>query len=111
MHQAFALDPSVAIAVRVLVAAIFVEAFVGKLWHLAELPGVIANYRLVPAVVVPIATWGLLGLEGSIPFLLVFDASVRKGAVLAAALLVTFGVAIAINLWRGRRAIDCGGGQ
>jgi Methylamine utilisation protein MauE len=108
LHQAFAIDPSIAIAVRILVAAIFAEAVAGKLWHLAELQGVIANYRLLPTVVVPIASWCLLGLEASIPFLLTFDAWVRRGAILAAALLVTFGVAIAINLLRGRSAIDCG---
>jgi uncharacterized membrane protein YphA (DoxX/SURF4 family) len=88
---------------------VFVEAGLAKVRHRDVLPGVIANYRLLPdalvapsAAVLPIVELGLgLGLIGG----------VFSGGRPAAALLVLFAAAMAINIGRGRRAIDCGCGR
>jgi hypothetical protein len=94
---------------------VFVEAGLAKVRHRDVLPGVIANYRLLPdalvapsAAVLPIVELGLgLGLIGG-----VFSGGRLHWIGLpAAALLVLFAAAMAINIGRGRRAIDCGCGR
>ena len=92
------------------VGLIFVIAAVSKLQSRVLLPGVIANYRLLPAGLVepvalalPFVELGLglaliCGLSGVVP-------------VLAAALLWVFAAAMAVNIRRGRGHIDCGCGR
>lgn len=92
------------------VGLVFVHAGLSKLLHRDVLPGVIANYRLLPdALVAPVAAvlpWaelalGLALLAGGPPF----------AVVPALVLLGVFAVAMAVNIARGRRSIDCGCGR
>jgi hypothetical protein len=94
---------------------ILAEAGLAKLRHRALVPGVVANYRLLPdALVAPVAValplvelvLGMALIGG-----VVMPAQSAWPAVAAAGLFVLFGVAMAINLRRGRRAIDCGCGH
>jgi hypothetical protein len=94
---------------------VFVEAGLAKLRHRDLVPGVVANYRLLPeSLVVPVATV-LPVVELALGLGLV--ASVFTGGVLrllglpASALFVVFAAAMAINIRRGRKAIDCGCGR
>lgn len=94
---------------------VFVEAGLAKLRHRDLVPGVVANYRLLPeALVAPVAT--LLPVV-ELVLGLGLIASVFAGGMLrllglpAAALFVVFAGAMAINIRRGRRAIDCGCGR
>jgi hypothetical protein len=97
-------------AASVTVGLVFLFAAIGKLRHRDLLPGVIANYRLLPdvlvkpvALVLPVAE--LLVAAG----LLLGN---QPAAPLAAmALLLVFAAAMAINIRRGRRHIDCGCGH
>ncbi len=94
---------------------VFIEAGFAKLRHRDLLPGVVANYRLLPeTLVTPVATLLppaelLLGLG--------LIASAATGGLLhwlalpAAALFVVFAAAMAINIRRGRSHIDCGCGR
>lgn len=105
-------------AAATVVALLFLVAGIDKLRHRALLPGVIANYRLLPpALVAPaaaalpvaelaIAALLLLGLLLPIPPPISFGAP-----LLAAGLLLLFAAAMAINIQRGRRHIDCGCGH
>jgi len=83
--------------------------------HRALLPGVIANYRLVPDGVVRAVALGLPVVECALGAGLIvspFFASVALVSGLAAgALLLLFAAAMAINLRRGRGHIDCGCGH
>lgn len=97
------------IALRVLVALVFLVAGTGKLGHRVELEGVIANYRVLPrALAGPLARvlgpleilLGLGLLAGP------FGSPAAESA--AALLLVAFAIAMGINLRRGRAQIDCG---
>ncbi|WP_305036245.1 MauE/DoxX family redox-associated membrane protein [Novosphingobium sp. EMRT-2] len=92
------------------VGLVFVHAGASKLLHRDVLPGVIANYRLLPdALVAPVAAvlpWGELALglallAGGPPF----------AVVPALVLLGLFAGAMAVNIARGRRSIDCGCGR
>ena len=102
------LDPSIALACRVFGALVFAGALAGKLRHRHELTGVVANYRVLPASLAAAAAWGLLALEALVVASLALGARLAEGAGLAMALLVVFAGAIAVNLARGRREIDCG---
>lgn len=94
---------------------VFVEAGLAKLRHRDLVPGVIANYRLVPetlvapvAALLPLVELGLgLGLIASV----LTGGTLHLLALPAAALLLVFAWAMAVNIRRGRRAIDCGCGR
>jgi len=94
---------------------VFIEAGLAKLRHRDLLPGVVANYRLLPetlvapfSAVLPVVELGLgLGLVASV----LTGGSLAWLALPAAALLLVFAAAMAINIRRGRRAIDCGCGR
>ena len=102
------LDPAIALAGRLLGALVFATAVVGKVRHRHELPGVVANYRLLPDGLAVPAAWIIVGLESLVALPLVTGVGLAAGAGLAIALLVGFALAMAINLARGRREIDCG---
>jgi hypothetical protein len=101
-------DPSVSLAARVLGTLVFAAAVYGKLRHRTEFLGVVANYRLLPQGVVRHVAWLVMGLEALVVLSLAGDYGLAWGAALATALLAGFAVAMAINLARGRKAIDCG---
>jgi hypothetical protein len=96
-----------ALAGRVLVALVFLQAAIGKLRSWRALEGVIANYRIVPAGLARPAALALppveLGLASAL--LVSDDTSIR---VIASLLLLVFAAAMGVNLLRGRREIDCG---
>jgi uncharacterized membrane protein YphA (DoxX/SURF4 family) len=102
------IDPSFALAARLLAALVFATAVRGKVVHRHELPGVIANYQLLPARLAAAAAWTLIGLECLVALSLLSGVGLVAGAALAIALLVAFALAMGINLHRGRRQIDCG---
>jgi len=96
---------------RVCVGLIFLLAGVQKAQHWRLLPGVIANYRLLPGWAVLPATALLPPLELLLAIGLL-SAQAQPWAELAAiALLLLFAGAVAVNVGRGRVHIDCGCGQ
>jgi uncharacterized membrane protein YphA (DoxX/SURF4 family) len=101
-------DPSLALAGRLLGGLVFAAAVGGKIKHRHELAGVVANYRLLPQGLAGLAAWVIVGLESLAALSLISGVWLRAGAALAVALLGAFALAIAINLARGRREIDCG---
>ena len=101
-------EPLVTWGLRGFLALLFVTAAVSKLTSLEEFYGVVRNFRLLPdglskavAFVLPIA-------ELAIAAGLLITPLVMPAAWAAAALLAVFGLAIAINVLRGRTQIDCG---
>lgn len=102
------MDPSIALACRVLGTLVFATAAAGKLRHRHELAGVVANYRLLPQPLAAPAAWTVVGLECLSALSLASGVRLELGAALAVGLLCLFALAIGINLARGRREIDCG---
>ena len=96
-------------AVSVGVGLIFLAAGLTKLRHRALLPGVIANYRLLPvALIAPVAVT-LPWVEMAVGVTMI--AGIRPVPQLAgAALLLAFAGGMAVNIRRGRTHIDCGCG-
>jgi Methylamine utilisation protein MauE len=97
------------VAASVAIGLIFLVAGIDKLRHRAVLPGVIANYRLVPAALVTPVAWLLPVVEIIVAAGLLVGS--RAAAIGAIVLLLVFAAAMAINIQRGRRHIDCGCGQ
>jgi hypothetical protein len=102
------LDPVVSWTLRLGLGLLFGSATWHKLRAPAGFAAAVRAYRLVPErAVVPVA--GVLVLsEAMTTGLLLGPASYRLGAALAAALSALYAGAIAANLARGRRDLDCG---
>ena len=108
MSAVVTVDPAIALAGRLLGALVFATAAGGKIRHRHELAGVVANYRLLPQGLAAPVAWLLVGLECLVALTLVSGVRLAAAAALAITLLVGFALAMAINLARGRREIDCG---
>lgn len=92
------------------VGLVFLQAALAKLRHRDLLPGVIANYRLLPNALVGPAALLLAPTEFVVALGLLLGGQ-SLAAAAAIALLVIFATAMGINIARGRRQIDCGCGR
>jgi hypothetical protein len=104
-------DPAfaqVGIAVRTLIALVYLSAAIGKLRHLSVFHGVVANYRLLPSFLVAPVAYGLPPVEAAIGAALLLGLRSAWAEWAAAGLLLVFALAMGINLRRGRSNIDCG---
>jgi len=102
------MDPVVGLTLRAALALLLLVAAVHKLRDPGTFRATLGDYRLLPDAVVPAAAGLVIGVELAIATaLLVLPA---PGLRAAALLLATYAVAIAVNLARGRRHIDCGCG-
>jgi len=102
------LDPVFPLIARACTALLFAGALWHKLRDLDAFRRALAGYELLPAGLVPVAALLLAGAEGLALLCLVWWPA--PGALLAAALLALYALAIAANLLRGRRDVDCGCG-
>lgn len=102
------LSASLVIACRVLIALVFASAALGKVRHLQEFVGVVANYRLLPQRAAPAFAIAVVLVEATVALSMPLDATARAGGLVGAAALGAFAFAISVNLARGRTEIDCG---
>lgn len=101
-------DPLVILSARIAIALLFLVAVVSKLRHYSVFRATILDYQLAPKPLVGIVAISVITLEASV-VLGSLSLSYSSIAMQIAMYLVLFyGVAIAINLIRGRRDIDCG---
>lgn len=100
--------PLLSAAATPALAAIFGFAAIAKLRELAYFQGVVADYRLLPPALVPLAARALPLAELAGVAALLSEAGHRAGALALAAIALLYGLAIALNLLRGHRRIDCG---
>ena len=106
------MDPAIDAVLRGSLALLFGIAARHKLRDVARFRATLAAYRLVPARLTAAAATFLPAAELAATAALVVPSTAPAGALVAAALLAVYTAAIAINLARGRRDIDCGcGGQ
>jgi len=103
-----ALDLALAWAASAALALVFAQAAWHKLRDLEGFASAVEAYHLMPASLAPLAATQLAAAELVLVGTLVLPPA-RAGAALAAlALLGVYSAAIAVNLARGRRDIDCG---
>jgi putative oxidoreductase len=91
----------IVLACRVVLGALFIWAAVTKLPDMAAFAQDVANYRVVPAVLVPFTAAAVVGIELLAGIALVSGWMARPAAIVIAALLALFTVFIAQALLRG----------
>lgn len=108
-------DPLVALTARLFLGLFLVAAAVHKLRSLRAFTSALAGYRLVPRGLLQPFAISLMAMEIVVGAALVFDLSITGiggiGGIAGFGALAIFGLyfaAIALNLARGNRAIDCG---
>ncbi|WP_181704800.1 MauE/DoxX family redox-associated membrane protein [Chthonobacter rhizosphaerae] len=101
-------DPLFATFVRAFLVMLFLGAAMSKLPRREEFYGVVRNFRILPEALARPVALALPVAELVIAGALLASPTAPAAALAAAALLAVFGVAIAVNVLRGRTAIDCG---
>ena len=97
------------VALCCLFVGVLVPALMHKLRERQRFSAALAAYRLVPEGLLAAAVWLVVFAESLVVFLMLSNPSL--GMLLAVALFGGYGVAIAINMARGRSHIDCGCGD
>lgn len=100
-------DPLFTLTGALCTAVILASAATHKVRAPARFSAQLQAYQLLPSALVRPVARGLPWLELALAFALLLPLS-RTGAAMAAALLALYATAMAINLWRGRKDIDCG---
>jgi hypothetical protein len=103
------MDPVIGLALRALVAGLLGSAALAKLRDLRGFAAAVAGYRLLPGALAGPAAAAFVAAELALTVALWTPLRV-EAALGAAALLALYALAIAVNLARGRRDIDCGCG-
>jgi uncharacterized membrane protein YphA (DoxX/SURF4 family) len=104
------LDPSIALAIRFAMALLFAAAAFHKLSDLQRFRLTLAAYRVMPDGVVVRVSTVVIGFEMALAIGFLIPGLHATVALGAASLLIAYTAAIAINIARGRRDIDCGCG-
>lgn len=93
---------------------LFAAAGLHKARHRTQFAGILRDYRLLPAALTPLLSPALAMVELLLATLWLTSLAwptLRAGVALCSALLLAvYGLAMAVNLLRGRRHIDCGCG-
>jgi uncharacterized membrane protein YphA (DoxX/SURF4 family) len=101
-------DPVFAWLARLALALLFATAALHKLRDLPAFRATLRDYRALPGRLVPAAALTLVSIELAVVALLLLPAADPIGPVAVLMLLALYCGAIALNLARGRRHIDCG---
>lgn len=101
-------DPIYVIAAAVSVAVILASAASHKWRAPGRFVRQLEDYQLLPQALLKPFSRLLPLVEGGVAFALLVPVSRSLAALAAAALIALYAAAIGINLWRGRRDIDCG---
>jgi hypothetical protein len=96
--------------VRVVLAVVFATACLHKLRAPGPFVAVLRAYRILPDRIVAIAASAAILAEGFVAMAIWLPALATAALACAGLLLVGYSAAIAVNLRRGRRHIDCGCG-
>ncbi|GHT93035.1 hypothetical protein FACS1894116_04250 [Betaproteobacteria bacterium] len=89
---------------------LFINAARHKLMDFARFTGFLADYRLLPESLAPLAAKLIVGVEILLVALLLHHGATSLGIMLAVGLLSLYAAAMSINLRRGHRRIACGCG-
>jgi len=100
------MDPVIDATVRAALALLLLAAAAHKIRDPARFQATVADYRLLPPPLVTIGAAILVLSEFAVPVALVVARA--WGLASAATLLGLYAAAIAVNLGRGRRHLDCG---
>jgi uncharacterized membrane protein YphA (DoxX/SURF4 family) len=103
-------DPVVDLTLRACLALLFVAAGWHKARDVAGFRRIMGAYRMLPASMLPVAALAAIGAELLVAIAILWPRFQAIGAAGMVIILALYSAAIAINLARGRRDIDCGCG-
>ena len=106
----FAIDPAIDVTIRIALAIVLGFAAFRKIADFPAFRAALDAYRILPSAIVGAAAGIIILLEKVAAVGLVVSPVRGPFEILAAILFAVYGVAIGINLARGRRDIDCGCG-
>jgi hypothetical protein len=104
------LDPLMLLCATGLIAIVFARAIFEKTSEWPVYLGIMRDYRLTPAPLVPAIAAALLALEITTAACLLWPPARIYGAALACGLLALYALAMSLALAAGRTQIDCGCG-
>ncbi|ODT47716.1 MauE/DoxX family redox-associated membrane protein [Devosia sp. 63-57] len=99
-----------AAALTVFVSLIFARAAWHKLSEFTEFTGFVADYQLLPERLVVPASWAIVTAETASVALQLVPGGRLLGLGIAVMMLLAYAGAMAVNIRRGRTAIECGCG-
>lgn len=102
------MDPVMPLVVVLSLALLWIVAAVHKLRGFAVFLIILADYRLIPRRAIHACAVAVVAFELGLGFGLLIPAARSLALAGSALLLVTYAGAIALNVVRGRRFIDCG---
>ena len=102
------LDPVIPLVIALSLAALWLLAAAHKLRAFVAFSGVLADYRLLPARATGVCAAAVIGVELCLGIGLLMPIGRNLALACSALVLVLYASAIAVNLLRGRRFIDCG---
>ena len=102
------LDPVLVIASSTALAALLASAASHKLRDLRAFSAIVRAYQVLPSALAPASTVSLALAELALALALLTPAWRSLAALGVVLLMVLYASAISLNLWRGRRDIDCG---
>lgn len=104
------LTPLLAATATAFIALLFARAAWHKLTDFTAFTGFVADYRIVPELLVQPVSAAIVAAEIASVVLLMVPPLHMLGALLAIALLLAYGAGMATNIMRGRDRIECGCG-
>jgi len=106
--ESLRLDPILAWILRTSLALLFATAAVHKIRDPRAFLRTFSDYELLPSLFATPGAIALVLAEVLITVGLLLEPGGHRAGLAAASLLLIYGLAIAVNLSRGRRKIDCG---
>lgn len=100
----------VALFARLAAGTLFLSAAVSKLRDMEKHRVIVEQYQVLPRGIVPLFAVLEVAAEGLVGVLLLGGLWLAAAYPLAGLLLAAYCIAIAVNLFRGRREISCGCG-
>ena len=101
-------DPVIILIARFGLTWLFLDALAHKLRDVREFGVVLAAYRVLGERWIRVAVWLVIAIEAAIAAGALLQYA--PAYALAGIVLLGYAAAMTINLWRGRRFIDCGCG-
>jgi len=106
------MDPLITISVTICMSLLFGAAAVQKMRLPQAFRSAVADYRIIPAKYSGLVSKSVIMAEMVAALLVLIAPARHAGLILMAGLLLLYATAIGVNLYRGRRDLDCGcGGQ
>jgi uncharacterized membrane protein YphA (DoxX/SURF4 family) len=100
--------PQLVTASRWLLALVFLISAIGKFQDMPSFISITLDYQVLPILWARRFAIALPWLEISIALLLIFGLGTQVAAGMSIMLLLSFVIAVGLNLLRGRKNLDCG---